>query len=241
MTFKFLKIMGIGFILSVKKLLPILFLFTGFQANATIIQQSADGLKWQYDNVSGLQWLDLNFTDNYSIQSALDTYSGWRLANKTEFQSMFGQYEIDADDLVVDRSCSSNNLGVGLEYTSCRQWDSDSFLSNKFTREFGITGKTNWRDLRKVTSYGYYDDDGVRRSGGVQVSVWDTAPDEIWAFHNSLHDKSAASFTNGRHSDYGQFLVRAFVPEPVLVPEPTIIALFALGLVGIGFARRRQS
>jgi hypothetical protein len=50
MTFKFLKIMGIGFILSVKKLLPILFLFTGFQANATIIQQSADGLKWQYDN-----------------------------------------------------------------------------------------------------------------------------------------------------------------------------------------------
>jgi hypothetical protein len=31
-------------------------------------------------------------------------------------------------------------------------------------------------------------------------------------------------------------------PPPVgAVPEPTVIALFALGLVGIGFARRRQS
>jgi hypothetical protein len=34
----------------------------------------------------------------------------------------------------------------------------------------------------------------------------------------------------------GTFLVRA-----AAVPEPSIIALFALGLVGIGFARRRQS
>jgi hypothetical protein len=38
------------------------------------------------------------------------------------------------------------------------------------------------------------------------------------------------------------------VPQPLVVspaiatvPEPSIIALFALGLVGIGFARRHQS
>jgi hypothetical protein len=223
-----------------KKLLPLLFLFAGFQANATIIQQSADGLKWQYDNVSGLQWLDLNFTDNYSIQSALSTYSGWRLANKTEFQSMFGQYEIDADDLVVDRSCLVVRQGTG--YNSCRQWDSNSFLKNRFTREFGSTASKKWLDLREVETYGFYDDDGDRGFGGVRVQVWDTKPDEIWTFYD-LESSLSLSSNSGGEYDVGWFLVRAFVPEPapVLVPEPKIIALFALGLVGIGFARKRQS
>ncbi len=31
-----------------------------------------------------------------------------------------------------------------------------------------------------------------------------------------------------------------FVPEPTTVPEPSIIALFAAGLFGLGFARRRK-
>jgi hypothetical protein len=33
----------------------------------------------------------------------------------------------------------------------------------------------------------------------------------------------------------------SFTDRLVAVPEPSIIALFALGLVGVGFARRRQS
>jgi len=217
-----------------KKLLPLLFLFAGFQANATIIEQTDGTLDWQYDDQSGLQWLDLTFTDNYSIQSALNLYTGWRLANKSEFQSMFVQYDVAGDSLVVGESCAAV-VGTG-EYSQCVQAGGNNFTHNEFALDFGLTYAFSAPSQYQIESYGFYDDEGTARIGGVYAidRVDPQDADVISAWNNYGADYSVIASTG--HHQVGQFLVRA-----VGVPEPSIIALFALGLVGIGIARRRQS
>jgi hypothetical protein len=65
-----------------KKLLPLLFLFAGFQANAALI----DNGDYSTDDESGLDWLDWTLTANKTQAEALTLYSsaGWRIATKSE-------------------------------------------------------------------------------------------------------------------------------------------------------------
>ena len=219
-----------------KKLLPLLFLFAGFQINATIIEQSDGNLDWQYDNISGLQWLDLSLTDDYSIQSALDTYTGWRFANKAEFQFMFGQYEVSGDNLVVDQSC--NLVSDDGALAVCEQFGANVFTDSLFSRQFGLTENSGGPLVDRDYSLGFYADGGAYRLGGIQAVDYrystEVAKDTIRAFYNySINYDHGPLF---HLADVGQFLVRSAV-----VSEPSIIALFALGIVGIGFARRRRS
>jgi hypothetical protein len=71
MTFTFLKIIGIGFILSVSTL-----------ANATLI----DNGDYTTDTESGLDWLDWTETLSDTQSEALAEFSGdgWRIATATE-------------------------------------------------------------------------------------------------------------------------------------------------------------
>jgi hypothetical protein len=71
MMFKFLKIIGIGYLLSVSTL-----------ANATLI----DNGDYTTDTESGLDWLDWTKTLNYTQSEALDEFggAGWRIATATE-------------------------------------------------------------------------------------------------------------------------------------------------------------
>jgi hypothetical protein len=101
MTFKFLKIMGIGFILSVKKLLPILFLFTGFQANAVLIGNlTYDGT---YISGDGRTYVGLDTIASWDYAKTLAAttevdglYEGFRIANTADADyfigSLFGDY-----------------------------------------------------------------------------------------------------------------------------------------------------
>jgi hypothetical protein len=71
MMFKFLKIIGIGYLLSVSTL-----------ANATLI----DNGDYTTDTESGLDWLDWTKTWDYTQSEALDEFggAGWRIATATE-------------------------------------------------------------------------------------------------------------------------------------------------------------
>jgi hypothetical protein len=115
MTFKFLKIIGIGFILSVSTL-----------ANATLI----DNGDYSTDNESGLDWLDWSATFNMTQSVALSSQPGWRLANFSELdqmlRKMFGPepfvptytptlfYGSEIVDFVSKRDRFTNLFGVFL-------------------------------------------------------------------------------------------------------------------------------
>jgi hypothetical protein len=161
----------------------------------------------------------------------LNTYTGWRLANKNEFQYMFGQYEISGDNMVVDQSC--NYVSDDTYSASCRQDGDNGFVDNLFSQQFGET--SSFQGSHQIaTSFGFYDEAGTRRLGGVHSTNFEDDYESIHAYYNYPH--SYSHYSHDPNVSVGQFLVRNAV-----VPEPPIIALFALGLVGIGFASRRQS
>jgi hypothetical protein len=75
MTFRLLKVISLGFILSVSTL-----------ANAQLV----DNGDYSTDTISGLDWLDWTKTINYTQAEALDEYSvsGWRIATEAEAKGL---------------------------------------------------------------------------------------------------------------------------------------------------------
>jgi hypothetical protein len=191
-----------------KKLLPLLLLFTGFQANAVIIDQTATTL----DTDTGFEWLDMSYTDGITYAAALagsNTFEGggWRNASYLE---------------VVELASNA----VGYDITSTFGFHSASFVGLSALTDFlGMTyisgshtiivGNVDIGGGLDRVRFGYGSMDGFYGDNSV-VTGWDGVIDP--------------------HVRIGTFLVRSSA-----VPEPSIIALFGLGLVGIGFARRRQS
>jgi hypothetical protein len=87
MIFKFLKIIGIGYLLSVSTL-----------ANATFI----DNGDYTTDTESGLDWLDWTETINMTQSEALIDFSGagWRIATSTEATALIqGHFDGQVDPL----------------------------------------------------------------------------------------------------------------------------------------------
>jgi hypothetical protein len=182
-----------------KKLLPLLFLFAGFQANAALI----DNGDYSTDVESGLDWLDWTLTQNKTQAEALTLFSGagWRVATHAEAFELIG----NQFDVVI------NSVGIGYGNTSST-WDADT------ARFIDLFGSTNGA----ASTYASIEGMGL-----------------FGPSHSSLAAGYGPSSYGavGRHATYmGVALVKV-----AAVSEPAIIALFALGLVGIGFARRRQS
>jgi hypothetical protein len=191
-----------------KKLLPLLLLFTGFQANAVIIDQAATTL----DTDTGFEWLDMSYTDGITYAAALagsNTFEGggWRNASYLE---------------VVELASNAVGYDISLSFGS----DPSSYIGLSMLTDFmGGTygGGSSLYAVGNVdigggidrAQFGYFGSKGYFRDNAQADTVWDprTDPD----------------------SDIGTFLVRTSA-----VPEPSIIALFGLGLVGIGFARRKR-
>jgi hypothetical protein len=182
-----------------KKLLPLLFLFAGFQANATLI----DNGDYSTDNESGLDWLDWTLTADKTQAEALTLYSsaGWRIATTSEAVGL------------IENHFDVGIVGGGLAYGG-----SVVNLQAKHTQFASLFGVTYLSGLSysKIEGFGLIGSDGSNVFAGY-------LPANYGSFN--------------QHAYYmGVALVKA-----AAVSEPAIIALFALGVVGIGFARRRQS
>jgi hypothetical protein len=185
-----------------KKLLPLLFLFAGFQANATLI----DNGDYSTDTESGLDWLDWTLTTNKTQAEALTLYSGsgWRIASKSEALGLMDNF------FGVDVGAESSNWINGnavVDFTT---------KAAVFGARVGLT--TGW------PGYAYATIVGVGLFGIDTGTVYGATNPGIYG---------PVSFSS---SAMGVALVKV-----AAVSEPAIIALFSLGLVGIGFARRRQS
>jgi hypothetical protein len=116
MTNKFLKVIGIGFILSVSTL-----------ANATLI----DNGDYTTDTESGLDWLDWTETVNDTQAEALLEFSGdgWRIATSSEAQDLFENH--------FDLSFGGSTVANSFQTTD---WANKR---NEFFSLFGITDGTD--------------------------------------------------------------------------------------------------
>ncbi|MFT6909062.1 MAG: hypothetical protein ACJAS1_005769 [Oleiphilaceae bacterium] len=173
-----------------KKLLPLLFLFAGFQVNAALVvgdtYGDADGQLWEFIGswqvYDGPAWAPSTVLMLNGLEAA---------------EHIFG-----ALDLGSRYAISSLDSGFVNHLTWYDGWGQPCIWDGCLLAEDVVAD---------VYGDGLYGDNG---NGGQDLSAY--------VFD---HYVPAVNF--------------AFVS--VAVPEPTIIALFALGLFGIGFARRRQS
>ncbi|PKH00570.1 hypothetical protein CXF95_03350 [Paraglaciecola sp. MB-3u-78] len=182
-----------------KKLLPLIFLFTGFQVNAAIIVDNDT-----YTTVDGLDWLDWTATMGQTQAAALGDNAGYRGATYAEQvhlnEAMFGTtftYDSDGFDVSFDEIANATKI-------------------IDFIALFGATA-IGGRSYAMSEGAGLVGFDGPNRFmlAGLYPHIWGAA--------------------GASASTIGIALVRSSA-----VPEPSIIALCGLGLVGIGFARRRR-
>ena len=208
-----------------KKILPLVLMFAGFQANAALI----DNVAYTTDNVSNLDWLDLSATAGMTLEEAQAANPGWYLATKAEYTGLIGQFGLDTG-LLAD-VCDASPTDTSF-FQSCPSSDPGAVLDNAFFSLFGQTGGLSIFGNRLRYSFGFYNDvDTPRAFGGVSAdSSADLLTNTISVYNNDVATIDPTSILG-----LGQFLVR-----PTTVPEPSIIALFAAGLFGIGFARRRK-
>jgi hypothetical protein len=195
-----------------KKLLPLLLLFTGFQANAVIIDQTATTL----DTDTGFEWLDMSYTDGISYAAALAGSNlfeggGWRNASYSEV--------VELASNAVGYDITSTFGSASLSYTGLRALT--DFMGATYesgTKSF-VIGNVNIGGGLDRAQFGYISSSFLGHKG----------------FFRNNNSSNVNDDKDDPFPTVGTFLVRSSA-----VPEPSIIALFGLGLVGIGFARRRR-
>jgi hypothetical protein len=223
MTFKFLKIMGIGFILSVKKLLPILFLFTGFQANAVLIGNlTYDGT---YISGDGRTYVGLDTIASWDYAKTLAAttevdglYEGFRIANTADADYFIGSlFGANSDNCsTVDGTASSTHCG------QVSGW-ADGIFGDSYDADVDVFWFIADEDVASEMGSTGFKAEGqiIQNEGGRSITNTDNYADF------------------GTHSSFpiGWLLVKDTI---VQANEPSILALMVLGIFGIGYARRRR-
>jgi hypothetical protein len=249
-----------------KKLLPLLFLFAGFQVHATPIS-ALHILSGNPAAADGIYSID---TDGVGGNAAFDIYAdmtsfggGWSLG----LASFSG-------DIAATTDMISNTGTVGFNTSHTRDLSALALNSDSQIRhQLSYNGSVVFDGWYTGGYHGVFEADETKWSVSVgDVSVvfgghtvgndWSTSTVDVDDYHGNCADdaggqpwyygrcySSIPGFVDvtssrgpwsGSYGDMDSW--RIYVREGAeTVPEPSIIALFGLGLVGIGFARRRQS
>lgn len=182
---------------------------SSFSAQAKLMQadylNSGDQLA-VYDSATNLTWLDLSLTINLSYNQAATSFAGYRLATKTEVETLFGSL---FGTLTYDsRGISNNTENVGVP---------------QFQTLFGLTEQVDFYDF----SYGFYQDEtNTLRMAGVLLNKRDGVErvygTEFSAPYNSSYDQARRY--------YGSYLVKqsAVMDVAVKVNEPHTSLLFLM-------------
>jgi hypothetical protein len=201
-----------------KKLLPILFLFTGFQANAVLIGNlTYDGT---YISGDGRTYLALNtiapwdYATTLASMQAGGRYEGFRIANTADADFFIGSlFGANADNCsTVDGNATNRSCGTITGWADGHFGDNNSSFSDAL--------------------WFLADEDPMSQLGRAEIlnngNMWQ------WEGGGNIARADVAKLSSGTATPW------LLVKDTVAAPEPSIVALMGLGLFGIGFARRRR-
>lgn len=180
-------------------------------ASAVLIDQG----DYILDTDNNLEWLKLTATDAMSASAAITTFGadGWGLSSEAQYESLF--------DAIFPTYTDTDGNGYESVYAGDVLLDQGAY----FAELFGLTYDSG---TGSSASYGFYEGtDGLLHIGGVfHDSTWKN----LYRDHASSYDQYRTSI----HANVGIFMVRT-----ASVPEAASLLLLGLGLVGLGFARRK--
>lgn len=202
---------------------------SSLSVQATIVsldwQSSGDG-KLTYDNVSGLEWLDLTETTNTSynqmlaqINSPGDLYSSFRYATSAELDQLVQQFNLTTTNMLY--SGFSNGIADLSGYLGITAFESPPGTAGyPGTGFYGFIGDLTlenypWQDYRGTI--GMYNSTTCQIGDCYAVEISYTLPD------------NAAEM-------YGHFLVR----DATVVPIPAAAWLFGSGLICLAGIKRKK-
>lgn len=209
------------------KILVTTFAILTMAVSGTASSSIIDNGLYTTDTQSGLDWLDLSDTVGLSydyVSNQLDAggdFEGWHYANGDQFNDLW-----------------STLTGTTLDGTYGYQYANNSSALESYQNIFGITRE-------------FFDTSGQqpivtdRQSLGLISD--DATPGRKWAasiLDDTLDDSN--DYFKAHSMQYGLFETRDYLGSwlvrdtAVTVPEPSIIALFSFGLVGMTFIQRKN-
>ena len=192
-------------------------------ANAGLITDTSNSSF--IDNTTGLEWMDFGINDEYSyneVKALLSsTFLGWELATQSQVTMLF-------DNAFSEFSTPINDVYYYADYRN-----SDS--NNKEMLEIFSMMGYSYDDNRG--SLGWFEDD----QGGLSYAhFYRGAPNDAGSTYQNAHIFGKAieygEYRTNINSNYSTMLVRSRV-----VPEPSTLAIFALGLIGLTSRRLKKN
>ena len=173
------------------------------------------------DNTSGLEWMDFGINDQYSyneVKSLLTTdYFGWELATQAQVLALYDN-------------------AFGTQYNTIRG-------TTHFREAYTVVSDPNWLNIFNIMGYGFENNDGslgwfedddmtLSYIRTTRYAATDAASPAqyVGVYGKGLDLNSNAS---AKSLNYSTLLVRSAAPPPRGVPEPSSLAIFALGMIGI--------
>jgi hypothetical protein len=233
------------------------------RVEAALINQTDGTLHWNYDEATGLDWLDLTHTVAKSYNQVISEFSGWDVANESVWRDMWVRHYDGVLDGTVYGFSGLSLPSSGQEIARLPGIDLAASRANFVFSDFGITSNSfrdfdgdGKYDLTSISSSGLMlndiDNDPVFTGDDTRIGGLGFSDQHMGSFYTSepvdallntiddpiIHGSfgpANSSTGDATIAGTGWFLVRAHD-----VTEPPVIYLLALGLVGITFIRRRR-